>query len=136
MTKQVRINTETGEVTAKREHPAPIHQPAVWYDEKRDAAPEFNPDTEVIEQDNKLVGDKYVYGFKKRNRTEQELADLLRTKWVEVRTKRDQLLASSDFTQLDDSPEDKLAWKTYRQELRDITNQTDPGNITWPVKPG
>ena len=35
--------------------------------------------------------------------------------------------ASSDLTLSDD-------WKTYRQNLRDITNQ-DPWNITWPTKP-
>ena len=26
-------------------------------------------------------------------------------------------------------------WRTYRQALRDITNQSDPENITWPTKP-
>ena len=25
--------------------------------------------------------------------------------------------------------------KTYRQALRDITNQSDPFDITWPTKP-
>ena len=55
--------------------------------------------------------------------------------WERVRTKRDQLLKNSDFTQLDDSPKNKVAWKTYRQALRDITDQPDPDNITWPVEP-
>jgi hypothetical protein len=135
MTNQVRVNMANGMVTGTREHPAPAHEPATWYDEQRDAKPAFDPDTQVIEQDNKLVGDKYVFGFTVRNMTTQELTDLLASKWATVRAKRDDFLRNSDFTQLDDSPEDKLAWKTYRQELRDITNQTDPGNITWPTKP-
>jgi hypothetical protein len=41
-----------------------------------------------------------------------------------------------DWTQLSDiSTEIKNLWSNYRQDLRDITNQTNPFNITWPVKP-
>lgn len=50
------------------------------------------------------------------------------------------LLAESDWTQLADVPlsaEQKAAWATYRQQLRDITDQSGfPDNINWPVKPG
>ena len=56
-------------------------------------------------------------------------------KWAKIRADRDQLLKDSDFTQLEDSPKNKLAWKTYRKALRDITDQPDPDNITWPVAP-
>jgi len=41
-----------------------------------------------------------------------------------IRQERDKLLASSDWTQFNDSPlsaEIKAAWATYRQVLRDIT---------------
>jgi hypothetical protein len=55
--------------------------------------------------------------------------------WGEVRAKRDAILRDSDFTQLDDSPKDKQAWKVYRQALRDITDQLDPGGVTWPTEP-
>lgn len=64
-----------------------------------------------------------------------EDADALNRKWAEVRSNRDRLLKDSDFTQLDDSPKNKLAWETYRTALRDITEQSDPDNITWPVAP-
>jgi len=58
------------------------------------------------------------------------------TQWVVVRNQRDQLLAASDWTQLPDvTIETKSAWATYRQQLRDITNQPDPFNITWPTSP-
>jgi hypothetical protein len=58
------------------------------------------------------------------------------TEWVLVRVRRDQLLSASDWTQLPDvSISSKEAWVTYRQELRDITQQTDPFNISWPIKP-
>lgn len=135
MAKQVRIDTATGEVTDTREHPTPVHKPATWYDEQRDAEPAFDHDTQIVEQDNKVVDGKYVFGFTVRNLNTQELDDVLAAKWVSVRAKRENLLRNSDFTQLDDSPKDKQAWKTYRVALRDITEQVDPDNITWPVAP-
>jgi hypothetical protein len=56
-----------------------------------------------------------------------------------VRTQRNKLLEETDWTQFNDSPlseESKLAWQTYRQELRDITTQEGfPHNIIWPTKP-
>jgi hypothetical protein len=50
---------------------------------------------------------------------------------------RNALLASSDWTQLPDVPLDtKTAWATYRQALRDITDQPGyPFNIVWPTPP-
>lgn len=56
-----------------------------------------------------------------------------------VRGLRDGLLSSSDWTRLDDAPlttEQKAAWATYRQALRDIPSQAGfPWDIQWPVKP-
>lgn len=59
-------------------------------------------------------------------------------KFKAVRTKRDQLLKDSDYTQLSDSthPNTKEEWKTYRQKLRDITKGvTDPDTIVFPEEP-
>ena len=57
--------------------------------------------------------------------------------WSNLRRKRNGLLASSDWTQLPDSPlQNKNEWTVYRQALRDLpANITDPENITWPVTP-
>lgn len=55
--------------------------------------------------------------------------------WAVVRAERNAKLAASDWTQLPDAPVDHAAWATYRQELRDVTNQSDPFNIQWPVAP-
>lgn len=53
-----------------------------------------------------------------------------------VRTERNSRLAACDWTQVADSPVDKVAWATYRQELRDITSQPGfPWEITWPTAP-
>ena len=54
----------------------------------------------------------------------------------EVRSTRNDLLFSSDWTQLSDSTADKVAWATYRQELRDLTKQPDfPQSFTMPTSP-
>ena len=54
-----------------------------------------------------------------------------------ARTKRNALLAASDWTQLPDVQlETKTAWATFRQVLRDITDQAGfPFDITWPEAP-
>lgn len=53
-----------------------------------------------------------------------------------ARVKRDGLLLSCDWTQMPDSPlndSEKMAWKNYRQCLRDIPLQSGfPANIVWP----
>lgn len=55
--------------------------------------------------------------------------------WILVREERNLKLNSSDWTQLSDASIDKNPWIIYRQELRDITLQPDPFNITWPITP-
>ena len=57
-----------------------------------------------------------------------------------LRGVRDELLSSSDFTQLPDVHDAtvKDTWATYRQELRDFPNGYTPlpgSDIIWPVKP-
>ncbi len=57
---------------------------------------------------------------------------------VDLRQKRDALLAETDYMALGDVTMTD-AWKTYRQALRDITTQTPTddalSNITFPTKP-
>lgn len=57
-----------------------------------------------------------------------------------VRSRRNSLLASSDWTQLSDAPlsdDERMAWATYRQELRDITTTySRVSDVVWPTSPG
>jgi len=55
----------------------------------------------------------------------------------EVRTDRNKLLLECDYTVLSDSQvDDQAAWVTYRQSLRDITDQVGfPETIDWPDRP-
>ena len=67
------------------------------------------------------------------------------TEEEEVRKERDARLTACDWTILPDSPlttEEKTAWQTYRQALRDLPDGAEPtwdgttlGNVTWPQKP-
>lgn len=54
----------------------------------------------------------------------------------EIRSDRDAKLLQSDWTQTEDAPVDKTAWKIYRQALRDITAQPGfPEAVIWPQRP-
>ena len=57
---------------------------------------------------------------------------------ADVRTKRDRLIAQTDYLALSDNTLTD-AMTTYRQALRDITNGVTTveqcNNITWPTKP-
>lgn len=56
--------------------------------------------------------------------------------WAALRSRRDVLLASSDWTVLADTPTNTAAWKAYRQALRDLpANTSDPLNPVWPTPP-
>jgi hypothetical protein len=88
--------------------------------------PEFNPEIETQSWD-------------------VELGDWVTTPipdevfWERLREQRNFRLSSSDWSQLPDAPltsTEKTAWATYRQELRDLPENTeDPKNVTWPLQP-
>ena len=56
---------------------------------------------------------------------------------IEATTRRNRLLYETDWTQMPDvTLATKTAWATYRQALRDITEQSGyPTNIIWPTPP-
>ena len=66
---------------------------------------------------------------------EEAIAAAIEKQWDTIRTERNKKLYECDWTQLPDAPVDSVAWATYRQALRDVTSQTDPFEIVWPVKP-
>lgn len=57
----------------------------------------------------------------------------------DVRKRRDEALAACDYLIMPDYPitaEQRAEWETYRQALRDITEQEGfPLDVTWPEKP-
>ena len=85
-------------------------------------------DTEVSD----LTGWTYLKGYAPKKSEEQKLNELAST----IRTKRNSLLAETDYLLMPDYPisDDYLARiKKYRQDLRDITKQDEfPKNVTFP----
>jgi hypothetical protein len=56
-----------------------------------------------------------------------------------LREDRNKRLSESDWTQISDAPlteDQKTAWRTYRQSLRDLPASTnDPSRPVWPSRP-
>ena len=71
--------------------------------------------------------------------TDQVAADILAVKWEDIRSRRDNLIAKSDWTVATDTPLSdsvKAKWVTYRKALRDLpASESDPDDITWPDAP-
>ena len=65
-------------------------------------------------------------------------ARLLAEEWTRIRNERTRLLAETDWMASSDVTLN-AAWKTYRQELRDLpddqSSKTSYADIVWPVKP-
>ncbi len=80
------------------------------------------------------IGWSYINGqFVEPPEPEQPLEQLA----AAARSKRDSLLAQTDWTQAADVPQaTKDLWSPYRQALRDVPQQSGfPIEIVWPVKP-
>jgi hypothetical protein len=53
-----------------------------------------------------------------------------------IRSRRNTMLADSDWTQVADAPVDKNAWAVYRQALREVPQQPGfPFSVVWPEAP-
>jgi hypothetical protein len=90
----------------------------------------------IIEGTPVLTDGVYYQNWVSTNATESEINYRLENQWEEIRLIRNQLLTECDWTQLSDvSQTIKDLWTAYRQQLRDITNQQNPFNIEWPIKP-
>ena len=83
-----------------------------------------------------LVNGIYYQNWVQTNASDSEKELRLAIKWSEIRELRNQLLSECDWTQLVDVSESiKTSYQSYRQDLRDISSQSDPFSIVWPEKP-
>jgi len=93
----------------------------------------YGPDVVLVEApDHVQIGDGYD--------SNSGFVAIIRTIGAEEsRSRRDYLLSICDWTQLADAPlttTEKSAWKKYRQDLRDVPEQSGfPAEIVWPVAP-
>ena len=104
-----------------------------YYASKRDA--EEIKDSEGNSHDPKQYVQSHFVG-----QDDTRDARILAEKWANIRTRRNRELTESDWVVVKAKEEHPNAsipsdWVDYRTELRDITKQSDPDNITWPTKP-
>lgn len=95
---------------------------------------------------NYIDSDKQVVAIPERPNEYSDF-DFTTKQWIanqnkaifDILQKRQKLLVASDWTQLPNGPftaEKQAAWATYRQALRDITDQAGyPLNVEWPTAP-
>ena len=117
---------------------------ARWYPAEKPSDP--NPIQEYVEgTPDGNVTDGFYQTWTLQNKTfdtpeEQTAANTLHTniKWSIIRGERNSRLAQTDWEVVKHKELGTTvpaAVTTYRQALRDITDQSDPFNITWPTKP-
>lgn len=88
--------------------------------------------------------EEFLYGMNMQNKELVLVEDTLVLQdraviitWEQIRSKRNNLLSLSDYTQTSDWPGDKALWSTYRQALRDVPQTyTTPADVVWPAIPG
>lgn len=100
--------------------------------------PDINDAEQIATQEESpvLENGKWVLKFSVRDKTQAEREEYNSQLSSQIRIKRNTLLSNSDWTQLEDAPVDKAAWATYRQALRDITEQDGfPVNVEFPAEP-
>ena len=104
-----------------------------YYVSKRDAE-------EILDVDDKSHDPKQYVQSHFVGQDDTRDARILADKWADIRTRRNRELTESDWVVVKAKEEHPNAsipsdWVDYRTELRDITKQSDPDDITWPTKP-
>lgn len=95
-----------------------------------------NRATEKLVPCDAYVEGEWVYTVEVQTKTEAEIAADNASKAAQVRANRDALLTACDWTQLPDVTIPKKAeWATYRQALRDITNDPAFPDVVFPNNP-
>jgi hypothetical protein len=93
------------------------------------AAPTFDNKTHLVRQSVDFIDGTWTQTWQLQELPEEQAS-------TNIRAERNRRLINSDWTQLSDSPVDSTLWISYRQALRDVTDQTGfPWNVNWPTEP-
>lgn len=104
-----------------------------------DTKPDYNISQSLVPNNSLNINTKtcnVTYTIK--TLSSQELSERIGVLKSQIRMIRDRYLSLTDFTQLSDIPfssQIKTEFATFRQQLRDLPNVSDPSTITWPVIP-
>ena len=101
-------------------------------------SPSFSYATQnLTEGDPVLVGGQWKQTWVITDATPEQVTQRATQQSDDMRNKRDQLIANTDWMALSDNTM-SAGWATYRQALRDITGHVNFPYLTeadWPVKP-
>jgi len=90
----------------------------------------------IVDDTPQIIDGKWTRVWTIRDATQEELDFRIDRKSTEIRKIRNQLLFATDWTQIADSPVDSFIWSEYRQQLRNIPQQSGfPWKIEWPNEP-
>ena len=93
------------------------------------APPEYDNKTHRVMQSVEFIDGTWTLTWELQELPEEQASTY-------IRAERNRRLINSDWTQLSDSPVDSTLWISYRQALRDVTDQTGfPWNVNWPTEP-
>jgi hypothetical protein len=84
-----------------------------------------------------LIDGVYTQMWNQTDATQEEINTKIQNQWEQIRVARNEILKECDWAVLPDSPVSASIeeWKTYRQQLRDVTSQSNPFEIVWPTHP-
>lgn len=91
----------------------------------------YNEDTEeLVYLDEPKVEDGTVVGVGVKKLSDEDA-------WSRIKNKRNNLLVSTDWTQLADTltPELTKKYAEYRSALRNVTSAKSPSDVVWPEDP-
>lgn len=120
-----------------------INEVSKWCEYVENAAPTYNPDLQWLVETKEIV----ITDVTKVVQTWTIQSTDTEDAWDKIRSKRNQLLTESDWTQLADVPWSgleitdsdinlKILWSEYRQRLRNITSDfKSPFDVVFPIKP-
>ena len=106
--------------------------------------PSYNSATQTISKKNEpeLVSGVWTLKWETKDKPQEDIDQEKADNQANIRNERGMELEQSDWTVLPDAPlsTDMLnKYKTYRQELRDVTKQASFNNaepsVTWPTRP-
>jgi len=114
------------------------------YEVVTDSKPTYNSVTQTINKKStpELVSGVWTLKWETKDKPQEDIDQEKADNQADIRSDRGMELEQCDWTVLPDAPlsTDMVAkWKTYRQELRDITKQSTFSeavpSVTWPAKP-
>jgi len=94
-----------------------------------------NRETQKLVPAEPYIQNGWAYTVQVADKTAEDIASEVDTKAAQLRRQRDIALMNSDWTQVLDAPVDRTAWATYRQALRDLPQDPNFPNVTFPNDP-